>query len=42
MKMIVKAIAFAAFTFAATELASAQQIMSSEPPPGQLGAGQVV
>ena len=31
-----------AITFAFTGAAFAQQVMSSEPPPGQLAAGQVV
>ena len=36
----VASIAGALFLF--TEAASAQMVMSNEPPPGQLGAGQVV
>jgi hypothetical protein len=37
-----KIVIAAAVTFTFAGAAIAQQIMSSEPPPGQLGAGQVV
>ena len=40
--MLLKTIAIAASLFLITESALSQTIMSSEPPPGQLGAGQVV
>jgi len=42
MKEFIKSISLAALTFVFAEAAFAQQVMSNEPPPGQLGAGQVV
>jgi hypothetical protein len=37
-----KTVALAALLLFAAETASAQMVMSSEPPPGQLGAGQSI
>jgi hypothetical protein len=42
MKAIVKSASLTALTLLFAEAAFAQQVMSNEPPPGQLGAGQVV
>ena len=42
MTTILRSVSFAALSFVFAEAAFAQQVMSSEPPPGQLGAGQVV
>jgi hypothetical protein len=42
VKKFIKSISLAALTFVFAEAALAQQVMSNEPPPGQLGAGQVV
>jgi hypothetical protein len=42
MRVIVKSVPFAALTFLFAQTAFAVEVMSNEPPPGQLGAGQVV
>ncbi len=42
MIAILRSVSFAALILFFAEAAFAQQVMSNEPPPGQLGAGQVV
>jgi hypothetical protein len=42
MNTVLRSISIAASLFLFAESASAQMVMANEPPPGQLGAGQVV
>jgi len=42
MGMTVKTVVLVTMFFVFAEVAFAQTVMSNEPPPGQLGAGQVV